>query len=205
MKKVILSILLMTITMKSFAPYFPDGGKEKKESIKEGFINQIENLLIKEEKSEFKDFLNAIAYNESRMITDTVNHIGAMGKYQFIQNTLHFLNFDSITVKKFKENPDVFPVKMQDKAMIKLLSINEKILQKEIKKYSHTVQNGVFITKSGILAAAHLAGAYGVKKYLQTKSLYNPTDLYGTSIKDYLKKFSGYNLDFYLYKPLKFN
>jgi hypothetical protein len=52
----------------------------------------------------------------------------------------------------------------------------------------------VEVTESGILAAAHLAGAGNVKKYLRSYGENDVEDAYGTSISEYLEKFSGYDL-----------
>lgn len=56
--------------------------------------------------------------------------------------------------------------------------------------------NGVTVTESGILAAAHLAGAGNVKKYLRTYGKYQFTDAFGTTIDLYIKKFGGYDVSF---------
>nr|MDJ0646725.1 hypothetical protein [Flavobacteriaceae bacterium] len=48
-------------------------------------------------------------------------------------------------------------------------------------------------TESGILAAAHLAGAGNVKKYLRSNGAFQFSDAYGTTIEHYLKKFAGYD------------
>ena len=192
MKHVIVSLLLVLIAGELFAPNISEDLKDK----------QIE-ITKMQEKEKFQEYLNAIAQKESSMNPDAINSIGAMGKYQFTKQALNFLGFDSITVNKFKKNPEIFPAEMQDQVMIELLKANKSILSDVIEKYSGTVQNGILITKSGILAAAHLAGAFGVKTYFQSDGLDNPSDMYGTSIKDYLKHFSGYSLNFILYKPLK--
>jgi hypothetical protein len=51
----------------------------------------------------------------------------------------------------------------------------------------------VAITESGILAAAHLAGAGNVKKYLYSGGSKDVVDAYGTSITRYLSKFEGFD------------
>ena len=43
------------------------------------------------------------------------------------------------------------------------------------------------------LAAAHLAGAGNVKKYLRSDGDFFFKDAFGTTIHNYLKKFSGYD------------
>ena len=67
------------------------------------------------------------------------------------------------------------------------------ILRREINNYVGTNVGGIKITESGILAAAHLAGAGNVKKYLKSGGTIVFSDAFGTSIKNYLKKFSGYD------------
>ena len=54
--------------------------------------------------------------------------------------------------------------------------------------------NGIEITESGILAAAHLSGAGNVKKYLRSNGNFNLSDAYGSTIEYYMQKFAGYNL-----------
>ena len=80
-----------------------------------------------------------------------------MGKYQFGKSTLKGLGY-KITRDEFLNNPQI-----QEEAMLKLLQHNKKKLKKYIEKYDNKVVHGVYITESGILAAAHLAGQGNVK------------------------------------------
>lgn len=81
----------------------------------------------------------------------------------------------------------------QEKAFIALCNINKWNLRKYIKRYVGIKMNGVIITESGMLAAAHLAGAGSVKKYLRSYGKFQFKDGFGTSIKSYIKKFGGYD------------
>jgi hypothetical protein len=85
---------------------------------------------------------------------------------------------------------------LQEKAFIALLAKNKWELKKEIEKYEGTIMNGIRITESGILAAAHLGGAGTVKKYFKNKGKRNFRDAYGSSIKSYMKMFGGYDTSF---------
>ena len=75
-----------------------------------------------------------------------------------------------------------------------MCNVNKWILRKDIKRFNGKLLNGVKITESGILAAAHLAGAGNVKKYLRSFGKFEFKDGFGTSIKSYIKKFGGYDV-----------
>lgn len=131
-------------------------------------------------------FKEAIAFKESRGNYTTVNTFGYMGKYQFGKGTLHMIGI---------KNSDNFlnDTRLQEEAFDAYTAQNKWILRRDIKRYVGTYIDGVKITESGILAAAHLAGAGNVKKYLRSGGVEDFTDGFGTSIRYYLKKFSGYN------------
>ena len=74
-----------------------------------------------------------------------------------------------------------------------LLERNKKSLRKFIKLYDRKYVGGVYVTESGILAAAHLGGAGNVKKWFRTREDFK--DGLGTSITSYMEIFSGYKLD----------
>ena len=58
-----------------------------------------------------------------------------------------------------------------------------------IAKYKNTYFNGVYITEHGILAAAHLSGAGGVKRFFNEG--YVAKDKNGTTIIKYLELFKN--------------
>jgi hypothetical protein len=72
------------------------------------------------------------------------------------------------------------------------LAKNKWELRDVIEKYDGTLLNGIWITESGILAAAHLGGAGSVKKYFRSNGKRFMKDAFGASVKSYLKAFSGY-------------
>ena len=131
-------------------------------------------------------FKEAIAFKESRGDYSTVNSFGYLGKYQFGKGTLHMIGI---------KNSDTFltDTRLQEQAFDAYTAKNKWILRRDIKRYVGSYIAGVKITESGILAAAHLAGAGNVKKYLRSGGAEEFTDGFGTSIRYYLKKFSGYN------------
>lgn len=132
-------------------------------------------------------FLEDIGHKESSGRYDIVNRYGYMGKYQFGATTLKGLGF-KVSRTEFLNSPQ-----LQEEAMQRLLAHNKKRLQKYIDKYEGEVVHGVYITESGVLAAAHLGGAGNVRKFFRKGS--NFKDGNGTSIVTYMQKFSGYKLD----------
>lgn len=137
----------------------------------------------------FIGFKEAIGFRESENKYKKVNSLGYLGKYQFGNETLRSIGIHD--TEKFLRSP-----KLQEKAFVALLSKNKSILKDVIKKYDGKVVNGILITESGILAAAHLGGAGSVKRYFKNNGKKYIKDAYGTSIRSYLKAFGGYDTSF---------
>ncbi|MFD2890913.1 peptidoglycan-binding protein LysM [Flavobacterium chuncheonense] len=135
----------------------------------------------------FVGFREAIAFRESRGMLNLVNPYGYMGKYQFGRSTLRTLGIYDFNT--FLQNSV-----WQEKAFKALIARNKWELRREIAKYSGRVINGVEITESGLLAAAHLGGAGSVKKYLRSNGMEGFKDGFGTSLRSYIKKFGGYDV-----------
>ena len=133
-------------------------------------------------------FLSAIGFRESSNNYKAVNRFGYLGKYQFGRKTLNAIGFENVSNREFLANPSI-----QEKAMLTLLKQNKHTLRKEIAKYSGKVINGIYITESGILAAAHLAGAGNVKKFFRKG--YEFRDGNGTKMTSYMKQFANYELN----------
>jgi hypothetical protein len=132
------------------------------------------------------NFLDAMGYQESRNRYHIVNKYGYMGKYQFGSSTLKTLK---IKVSRSEFLRDTL---LQEEAMLKLLLHNKKRLQKYIDKYEGQVINGVLVTESGLLAAAHLGGQGSVRKWFRNGKVRK--DGNGIKITTYMKRFSGYDL-----------
>ena len=145
------------------------------------------------EKKELGKFLKALAEKESTNDPTKINKLGYIGKYQFGEIALKDIKADKkINYKNFKKNHKIWPEKEQDKAMIKLMKRNIKYLGDYLKDYDGKIIADIEMTKSGMLAAAHLLGASNVKKFINTNGKHNPKDGFGTKLTDYIKKFNGY-------------
>ncbi|MCK0109157.1 peptidoglycan-binding protein LysM [Flavobacteriaceae bacterium S0825] len=137
----------------------------------------------------FVGFKEALAFKESRGNYFSVNTFGYMGKYQFGRNTLKLIGI--YNTNNFLNTPE-----LQEKAFIANAMRNKWILRRDIKRFVGKTIDGVLVTESGILAAAHLAGPGSVKKYLRSYGAIGFADAYGTTIRNYMKKFSGYDTSF---------
>jgi hypothetical protein len=151
----------------------------KEEAIKDSIANY--------HKVELDNFLSAIGFRESGNRYDITNTFGYMGKYQFGKSTLKGLGY-KVSRKEFLSNPD-----LQEEAMLSLLNHNKEKLQKYIDVYDGKTVNGIYITESGILAAAHLGGQGSVRRYFKNGKVFK--DGYGTKITSYMSEFSGYDIN----------
>ena len=128
---------------------------EEKEKLRE----EAEKFRIKKyHEDELNRFLTDIGFRESGNRYDITNTWGYMGKYQFGKATLKGLGF-KVTRKEFLNNPQ-----LQEEAMMALLLHNKEKLQKYIDVFDGETINGMYISESGILAAAHLGGQGSVKR-----------------------------------------
>jgi len=136
---------------------------------------------------EFTGFKEALAFKESRGDYFAINTFGYLGKYQFGMSTLELMGV--YNDMQFLENPA-----LQEKVFQVNIARNKWILRRDIKRFVGKRIRGIEITESGILAAAHLAGAGNVKSYLRSLGQQNVKDDYGTDIAHYIKEFSGYDI-----------
>lgn len=134
-------------------------------------------------------FKEALGFKESQGNYSTVNTFGYLGKYQFGKETLKLIGIYNPVL--FLNTPE-----LQEKAFLANAERNKWILRKDIDRFVGAVINGVKVTESGILAAAHLAGPGNVKKFLRSYGANGFSDAFGTSISYYMKKFSGYDTSF---------
>lgn len=135
----------------------------------------------------FIGFREALAFKESQGNYFTTNTLGYLGKYQFGIGTLQLMGVYNAT--RFLNDPV-----LQEQAFQTNVARNKWILRKDIARFQGKHVRGVEVTESGILAAAHLAGPGNVKKYLRSYGAIDFKDTYGTSMNQYMSKFSGYDV-----------
>ena len=194
-KRIYIIVTLTVITALSFGM----ADSEKKYptvNVIEATIENGERILLRKQfirdsikqyhNFELEKFLDAIGHRESTNRYDVVNPWGYMGRYQFGRSTLKGLGYD-VSKKEFLSNPE-----LQEEAMLSLLKHNKEKLQKYIDVFDGKTINGIYITESGILAAAHLGGQGSVRRYFRNGKVFR--DGNGTKITSYMDKFSGYDI-----------
>jgi len=191
-KKIILliAIILFSLIFISFG-YSVFQRVEELSQIQTEEIAKLEiemEVSMAEEIPNLNIFLNDLGYRESSNRYDVVNQYGYMGKYQFGKSTLKGLGYN-ISKEEFLSSPD-----LQEEAIRKLLKSNKKILKKQIKKFDGKLVNGILVTESGLLAAAHLVGPGSVKKWVRNGKM--SEDGNGVKLTEYINTFNGYNLNF---------
>ena len=160
---------------------------EEQRKIQELELKKLEEQRIQQyHEDELQRFLTDIGFRESGNRYHITNKWGYMGKYQFGRSTLKGLGF-KVTKQEFLNNPQ-----LQEEAMMALLLHNKEKLQKYIDVFDGQTVNGMLITESGILAAAHLGGQGSVKRYFKNGKVFR--DGNGTKITSYMNKFSGYEI-----------
>lgn len=128
----------------------------------------------------FVGFKEALAYRESRGNYFVVNPYGYMGKYQFGKSALKFYGIKD--ADEFLNSPE-----LQEKLFIVSLQRNKWVLRNEINQHVGKRINGIQITESGILAAAHLAGVESVKQFFRYQGNFFFADANGTTLQSYEK------------------
>ncbi len=87
-----------------------------------------------------------------------------------------------ITVEQFAS------MSATDQRAINRAHVKDLIQQAQATGAIGSTINGVTVTLSGLVAVAHLGGAAGMRKFVQSGGQYNPADQLGTSLTDYLSK-----------------
>ena len=144
---------------------------------------------------DFVGFKNFLGFFESGSDYDKINRFGYVGKYQFGKGTLKMYGVTNLV--NYKNNPE-----LQERIFLMNVMRNKWILRREISWYSNRYLGGIYVSESGIIAAAHLSGPGNVKKYLRSHCDANvhKKDANGTSISHYMKIFKDYDIEGIPYK-----
>lgn len=145
---------------------------------------------VQYELNQYKEFKNALGFRESTNNYKAVSRSGNYwGMYQFGEIARREVNVDVDRVTFVSDSL------VQERALYKLLCRNYGYLKDEINQYGGSTINGIKITKSGILASAHLVGNGAVKKYLHSGGEIITLDGNRTSLEEYMEEFGHYQFN----------
>ena len=139
-------------------------------------------LVSLQHYNDFISFKEKMGYRESRNNYFITNPYGHIGKYQFGKSALKFFG---VSRSDFLNNPS-----LQENVFYTSLAHNKWKLQHEINTFAGKNFAGVYVTESGILAAAHLLGANSVKSFFKSKGKNVLADANGTTITNYHEELS---------------
>jgi hypothetical protein len=178
-----LNSMPMNSTISSFEPTVRTVGSSSKTS------SHTPTKVKPKVKGKLTGFLRQMGEIEGLGSYETVSRSGYLGMYQFHPTTLAHMGVN-VTKEDFLTNP-----MLQDSVMVQYMRMNARGLNKLIKRYNGTYYNGVYITKAGILAGAHLVGVGGVLTFFHPEKYnYKTVDGNGVHVSTYIEKFSGYDL-----------
>ena len=172
------------------SPDFPAPNNSSVYTVKIEFKSSYNYIPIPFTVKDYVGFKNFLGFFESGSNYNKVNRFGYMGKYQFGKETLKMYGVRNLS--DYKSNPA-----LQEEVFLMNVMRNKWILRREISWYSDRYLNGIYVSQSGIIAAAHLSGPGNVKKYLRSHCDpdLNKRDANGTSISDYINIFKDYSLE----------
>jgi hypothetical protein len=149
------------------------------------------------------EFLHALALRESGNNYQAINPNGYLGKYQFGPQALQDLGYVVSTPNNvfgkyqftgkdsiWSPHDLLFSPATQEKIVSEWITLLwNRITSLGLDRFVGQLYAGIEITPSGLIAAAHLGGVGGLKRFLEQGV--NPSDNLGTSISSYLATFSG--------------
>jgi serralysin len=158
----------------------------------------------------YDDFFATLGFRESSNRYTVVNQYGSLGRYQMGEGAfvdIGLSNLDSNPYNNdysggFTGKYGVHSVAdylntpaAQEQAVRDYMALQFGYL-KPVWEYDGQTINGVKVTTSGLLAAAHLLGWDGAKAYLESGGEYVPTDGFGTPITEYVTLMGDFETPF---------
>ncbi len=157
----------------------------------------------------YTDFLKALSQRESSLNADAINDLGCVGLFQFGEAALQDVGvYAGDGTPRTNDWDGTFTGKYGVRSLADFLADPDAQVQ-AVTTYHQAVWNtlsgrynassyigntidGIAITQSGLVAAAHLVGAGTVGKWLASGGSTDPRDGNGTAMTAYLRTFAGY-------------
>lgn len=146
-------------------------------------------------------FYEALALRESKNDPQCVNEYGFMGLYQMGQRALRDVGYMYMASNNrwtgkngIRCQQDFLGSRsVQDSAIREYHQLVwNNYLSEDVKNAVGSTVKNIRVTKSGIVAAAHLVGQEGIKDFIRSNGRNDKRDEIGTTCSEYLRQFGGY-------------
>jgi hypothetical protein len=132
----------------------------------------------------------SLIHTESTGIFTKSNNVksGHFGRLQFNPDWIARAALEGVIPKM---SPAQFLADPVAQKVVEQWYANEVIWPDIQQNYAHLIGTsirGVPVTANGLFAVAHLGGQDGLKKFVESNGAYNKSDIYGTSLLDYLRR-----------------
>jgi hypothetical protein len=170
------------------------GVRAEGRSYEEG-IAGAERGRVEARRGEVANVYESLFGTESSNNFDAYNDEGYNGRSQFGQARLDDWSAANgsprLNLEEFRKNPEL----QKEVEKWHFGDINAYIDKNDFAKYDGQTIDGVEMSRSGMVAMAHLGGKGGLTEFLKTNGKYNPSDSNGTSLADYARKHGGLPTD----------
>lgn len=150
-------------------------------------------------RKKYADVYRSLFGTESRNNFNAANDEGYIGRGQFGQARLNdFTRATGRAPMKVRYIKGNTPEKKELQKQIEqwhFADINKFIDKNDLMRFDGQTIKGVKITRSGMIAAAHLGGRTGMKRFLESGGKYDPADSNGTRLSAYARTHGGLSTD----------
>lgn len=162
-------------------------------------------MQLKLKQKGFEQFSRALGRRESGNNYQAVNSLGYLGRWQFGMARLTDLGIARRQkgIRGWSNSAFEWIPPYSKEGFLNDKVLQDKIFKNHVRRLSTDINVrfgnhigkkrwGIMITLSGLVAGAHLGGIGGVQRFLD-KGLVS-SDIYGTTVSNYIRKFAGYDL-----------
>jgi hypothetical protein len=150
---------------------------------------------VEKRRGEVANVYESLFGTESGNNFDAYNDEGYNGRSQFGQARLDDWSAANgaprLNLEEFRKNPEL----QKEVEKWHFGDINAYIDKNNFAQYDGQTIDGVEMSRSGMVAMAHLGGKGGLTEFLKTNGKYNPADSNGTRLADYARKHGGLPTD----------
>lgn len=159
------------------------------------FLPEGDEIIDTDTVNSYTSFRNLMAKRESTNNWKAINQLGYMGLFQFGRLALTDCGL-TVDVEEFRSNPEIFSEVTQIKTFDEWVKILDGYMGSYGDRFDGRTIQGTKVTKSGMIAGAHLVGHGAMKRWLNGET--GICDGNGVDVAEYVELFAGYDLSSHL-------